>query len=72
MAYMYTALKIISIHDRQVIEINSCLEEIDIPECLTKGKDHPDTKWPQKWTAPNNYRLTSDDVENTNGTNQGH
>ena len=53
--------------------MNRCLEKTDIPEWMTKRKDHPDPKKPRKELSPTTtdpkhaYRWW----ENTNSTNQG-
>ena len=46
-----------SIHDRLAIEMNRCLQEIDIHKWMTKGKTTLIQKDPQKGTASNIYKL---------------
>ena len=59
------------IHDRLAIEMNRYLQEIDIPEWITKGMTTLIQKDPWKGTALNKYRPITDDVKNTNGTKWG-
>ena len=54
--------------------MNRCLQETNIPECMTEGKTKLIQKDPQKWTAPppkqlETHNVPTDDMENTNGTN---
>ena len=49
--------KFISIHDRQSLEMNRCLQGVNIPKWMTKGKTTLTRKDLIKGTAPNNYRL---------------
>ena len=47
------------IYDILTFEMNKCLQEIDIPEWMAKGKTTLILKDYQKGTDPNNYRTTS-------------
>ena len=48
--------KFTSIRDRQVLEMNKCLQRAHVPKWMTKGKTTLIQKNPSKGTAPNNYR----------------
>ena len=48
--------KFTSIHGRLVLEMNRCLQDAQVPDCMTKGKTTLIQKDPSKGTAPNNYR----------------
>ena len=48
--------KFTSIHDRQAVEMNKCLQTAHVPEWITKGKTTLIQKDPNKGTSPNNYR----------------
>ena len=48
--------KFTSIHDRQALEKNKCLQTAHVPEWMTKGKTTLIQKDPNKGTALNNYR----------------
>ena len=48
--------KFTSVHDRQALEMNRCLQDAQVPEWITKGKTTLIQKDPSKGTAPNNYR----------------
>ena len=56
MAHMDSGLEITSINYKLDIEINRCLEEVDIPKWMTKGKTILILKDPNKITGPNNYK----------------
>ena len=58
-------------HDRLVIEMNRRLEVTDISEWMTKGKTNSIAKDPPLKKEPQTHNVSTDDVENTNGTNQG-
>ena len=49
-------MKFTSIHDRLVLEMNSCLQDAQVPDWRTKRKTTLIQKDPSKGTAPNNYR----------------
>ena len=48
--------KFTSIHGRLALEMNRCLQDVHVPEWMTKGKTTLIQKDPSKGTAPNNYR----------------
>ena len=48
--------KFTSIHRRLALEMNRCLQDVQLPELMTKGKTTLIQKDPRKGTAPNNYR----------------
>ena len=52
----YRFKKFTSIYERVAIERNSCLQEADVPEWMTKGKTIFIQKYLLKGTVPNNYR----------------
>ena len=47
--------KLTSIHDRLALEMNRCLQDVQVPDWMTKGKTTLIQKVPSKGTAPNNY-----------------
>ena len=50
--------------------MNRCLQGVQVPDWMTKGKTTLIQKDPNKGTPPKNYNLPTDDVENTNRKNQ--
>ena len=54
--YRFWFKKFTSIHDRLVLEMNRCLQDAQVPDCMTKGKTTLIQKNPSKGTDPNNYR----------------
>ena len=48
--------KFTSIHDRLALEMNRCLQDVQVPDWMTKGKTTIIPKDPSKRTVPNNYR----------------
>ena len=54
--YLVRICWIPSIHDRLALEMNRCLQDVHVPEWMTKGKTTLIQKDPSKGTAPNNYR----------------
>ena len=48
--------KFTSIHGRLSLEMNRCLQDVHVPESITKGKTTLIRKDPRKETVPNNYR----------------
>ena len=48
--------KFTSIHDRQALEMNKCLQGAQVPGWMTKGKTTLIQKDPSKGITPNNYR----------------
>ena len=57
MAHMDSGLKkLTSIHESLAIEINKCLEEVDIPKLSTKGETTRIQKDSHKGTTSENYR----------------
>ena len=48
--------KFTSIHGRLALEMNICLQGVQVPNWMTKGKTTLIQKDPSKGTAPNNYR----------------
>ena len=48
--------KFSSIHGRLALEMNRCLQGVQVPDWMTKGKTTFIQKDPSKGTAPNNYR----------------
>ena len=48
--------KFTSIHSRLALQMNRCLQGMQVPEWMTKGKTTLSQKDHRKGTAPNNYR----------------
>ena len=48
--------KFTSIHDRLTLEMNRCLQDVQVPDWMTKGKTTLIQKDPSKGIAPNKYR----------------
>ena len=48
--------KFTSIHDRLALEMNRSLQDVQVPDWMTKGKTILIQKDPRKGTAPNNLR----------------
>ena len=48
--------KFTSIHGRLALEMNRCLQGVQVPEWMTKGMNSLIQKDPSKGNAPNNYR----------------
>ena len=45
-----------SIHDRLALEMNRCLQDVQVSDSMSKGKTTLIQKDPNKGTAPTNYR----------------
>ena len=48
--------KFTSVHSRLALEMNRCLQGVQVPDLMTKGKTTLIQKDPSKGTAPNDYR----------------
>ena len=48
--------KVTSIHDRLSLEMNTCLQDAQVPDWMAEGNTTLIQKDPSKGSAPNNYR----------------
>ena len=71
--YGFWFKKLTSILDRQALERNKCLKGAQIPDWMTKEKDHTDLKWTNQRNSSKQLQtdnLPTNDEENTYSTNK--